>query len=82
MILGFGQVTEEKARLTAVSGTSGMRVLLLTNFDIILALPDQCLHGHIRVTVFFSVVSWVGNVLRSGSVVTVTNRLLQLHCCL
>lgn len=54
----------------------------LDDLDCVLALPGQSLHGLIRVTVLFSVVSRVGDVLGSDSVVAVTNSPLGQCCCL
>lgn len=54
----------------------------LDDLDCVLALPSQSLHGLIRVAVLFSVVSRVGDVLGSDSVVAVTNSPLGQCCCL
>lgn len=54
----------------------------LDDLDCVLALPGQSLHGLIRVAVLFSVVSRVGHVLGSDSVVAVTNSPLGQCCCL
>jgi hypothetical protein len=59
----------------------GRMVSLLTDFNLVLAHPGQCLHRLIGVSPF-GLVAWVGHILDRGGVVAVAERLLGLPGCL
>lgn len=48
----------------------------LTNFDIVLAVPDQSLHGFGITTVFVTITTGIGDVLSGSGIVIVTGELL------
>ena len=55
-------------------------VSLLTDFNLVLAHPGQCLHRLIGVSPF-GLVAWVGHILNRGGVVAVAERLLGFPGC-
>lgn len=59
----------------------GRMVSLLTDFNLVLAHPGQCLHRLIGVSPF-GLVAWVGHILNRGGVVAVAERLLGFPGCL
>ena len=63
----------------------GRMVSLLTDFNLVLAHPGQCLHRLIGVSPF-GLVAWVGHILNRGGVVAVAERFLDqraadVACC-
>lgn len=69
--------------ISEVSMWSGQDELLqLTDFDIVLALPDQSLHHDTGIAILVIVESCVGNILDSVRVVSVADSTFGHGCCL